>query len=470
MRKGAVVPLAVAVALLGASPAYGRAPWRRRIDRLVAGRPIGVSVWRARAPVYEHRATHRRVPASNQKLLTSMALLDWLGPGRRLPTIAAAHALRSGVVAGNLWILGRGDPAVATSGPFARTLPFTATRIRRLALRIVGAGVRMVNGSIMGSTGYFRRDWDAPGWRAEFRSRDVALPTALTLDGNSRRGRHIIDPERRLAARFTKRLRSLGVIVEGTPGAGRPRRSLSPVARVWSRPLRILLGYMNRQSSNFFAEVLGKRLAVARSGRPGSIAGAARAIAAWAARHGVKVVARDASGLSSRNRVSPRGMVRLLRASGDAAWGQTLRRSLASAGEGTLEDRLAGVGVRAKTGTLVGVSSLSGWVWLRSRRAWAEFSIMSRGLPKYRAVAIEDLIVRILARSGRPRLRSMASPASDPLPGLTRALSLTALLAPGLVAGVAGRARPDRGAEAGGARPDRGAEARRDALASAGPA
>jgi D-alanyl-D-alanine carboxypeptidase len=57
--------------------------------------------------------------------------------------------------------------------------------------------------------------------------------------------------------------------------------------------------------------------------------------------------------------------------------------------------------VQAKTGTLKDISALSGWVWLRRKHAWAEFSIMSSGMPKYVAAPMEDRIVRILTRSGR---------------------------------------------------------------------
>jgi len=46
---------------------------------------------------------------------------------------------------------------------------------------------------------------------------------------------------------------------------------------------------------------------------------------------------------------------------------------------------------------LIDASALSGWVWLRRRGAWAEFSIISSDIPKYRAVEIEDAIVRKLA-------------------------------------------------------------------------
>jgi D-alanyl-D-alanine carboxypeptidase len=58
---------------------------------------------------------------------------------------------------------------------------------------------------------------------------------------------------------------------------------------------------------------------------------------------------------------------------------------------------LVGVKVRAKTGTLIDISALSGWVWLEQEGTWGAFSIMSRGMSKSEAVAIEDRIVRIVA-------------------------------------------------------------------------
>ena len=413
MRRTTAIVLGLALVIAGAAPALARPTWKRRIDRLVGGRSVGVSVWRGSTRVYEHAPRTKRTPASNQKLLASMALLDALGRGFRLPTIAAARARSGGVIRGHLWILGRGDPTVGTHGRFGPALPVRETRVGRLARRIAAAGVRAVQGRVMGATGYFRRDWNAPGWRPYYRARYIALPTALTFDGNTRRGVPVLDPERRLAARLTTRLEALGVTVGGPPGAGPAPRGLTPLGRVRSPSLRALLGHMNRTSSNFFAEVLGKRLAVARSGSPGTIAGAARAIAGWARRNGVRVTAYDASGLSYANRISARGLVRLLQAARAEPWGRALLRSLATPGRGTLEDRLAGVTVRAKTGTLDGVSALSGWVWLRRQRRWAEFSIMSRGQAKSTAVEMEDRIVRILSRSGRPR--SAQRPPTAPL-------------------------------------------------------
>jgi D-alanyl-D-alanine carboxypeptidase len=67
------------------------------------------------------------------------------------------------------------------------------------------------------------------------------------------------------------------------------------------------------------------------------------------------------------------------------------------------------VKVRAKTGTLIDISALSGWVWLAKEGTWAQFSILSRGMSKTEAAAIEDRIVRIVANRGSVAPRAIAS-------------------------------------------------------------
>jgi serine-type D-Ala-D-Ala carboxypeptidase/endopeptidase (penicillin-binding protein 4) len=190
----------------------------------------------------------------------------------------------------------------------------------------------------------------------------------------------------------------MGISVGGRPGMGTPPGGLQEVASVGSPRLASLLESMDRSSLNFTAEVLGKRLGAERAGPPGSIAKGAAAIEAWASRTGAWVRAHDGSGLSYRNRVSPQGLVRLLGAGELEPWGPLLLDILPSGGEGTLGSRLGEVPVHAKTGTLTAISALSGYVWLQRSETWAEFSLLSRGLSKDRAVAIENAVVRILWR------------------------------------------------------------------------
>jgi D-alanyl-D-alanine carboxypeptidase len=99
--------------------------------------------------------------------------------------------------------------------------------------------------------------------------------------------------------------------------------------------------------------------------------------------------------------VTSEGIVRLLRAADEQPWVTALRTGLASGGQGTLASRLHDVKLRAKTGSLDGVSALSGWVWLEREERWGEFSILCAGMTKADAVVIEDRIVRVVSNQAR---------------------------------------------------------------------
>ena len=386
-----------------APSAAARPGWKRDLDRIMRNKPTGLHVRDAGKTLYSWSAETKRIPASNQKLLLSMALLDRLKPGTRLATSAVGRSVSSGTLRGNLFVIGRGDPTLASGGSFAGSLAIKPTYVGRLARKIKASGVRRITGRVVGAQTYFAHDWWASGWKSFYPSSEVALPAALNLNGNVHKGRHISNPEWKLAETLTKQLRSIGVRVGGRPksGGGPPDYAGTLVARVRSPRLDSMMRHMNRKSSNFFAEVLGKLLAAQRSGPPGTIAKGAVGIKAWAARYNVRVRAHDSSGLSTSNRVSPKGLTRLLGVAQRQSWGQRLRSMLPTGGEGTLEDRLRGVAVRAKTGTLDGVSTLSGWVRLKRAGTWAEFSIMSRSMSKTGAMKLEDRIVRLLRKRAR---------------------------------------------------------------------
>ncbi len=363
------------------------AAWMTRIDRLTAGHAMSVLVATGGSTVYDRDSTVPHAPASNEKLLLSMALLDRFGPDYRIPTIAAAPKVSQGVVPGDLWILGRGNPEV---GKFA---------MRRLAAQIAAAGIRTVQGSVIGSTGYFSHDWFAPGWKPEFPAEEVALPTALTFQGNQVHGVHVAHPELLAAADLTRRLKAHGVTVVGKPGAGQPPGHLATITSIQSAPLAVLLAHQNFDSVNFDAEVLGKVLGAARSGVPGTIAKGAAAIQAFAAAHDATVTSNDSSGLSYTDRATAAGIVHLLEFAVGQPWADALRDSLPPPGQGTLEQRLGGVPLRAKTGTLENISALSGYLVLKRTGEWAEFSILSSGFWPSTEKDIEDAIVRTVWRS-----------------------------------------------------------------------
>ena len=361
--------------------------WQRRIDALVAGRPMSVTIGDDGTFWYRHLARVQRIPASNEKLILSMALLAAVGADHEIPTRAMSKAPPvEGVVDGDLWIVGHGDPEVSSA------------TLDALAKGIAESGITRITGSVVGDTGPFLRDWWAPGWKDDFPAVEVAIPTALTYRGNlGPEGRHIDDPERRAAIYLTKSLRRHDVEVVKSPRISAASGHLVKLAAVRSAPVIDILHRMDVDSINFDAEVLGKMLGAETSGT-GSIAAGAAAIDAFAAANGAPTFeSHDASGLSYANRVTTQGMVRLLFAANRESWAARLRRALPTGGQGTLEQRLGHLRVRAKTGTLTDVSALSGWVWSDRTGGWVEFSILSTGLSKDQAVQIEDAVVRIVS-------------------------------------------------------------------------
>lgn len=390
--------IATCLGLVGALfvqwPAAAAPPrWVQRVDGLVGDLPMSVAISLDGDPLYRHRDWVARPPASNEKLLLSMALLKRIGAETRIATrLFATERVEDGVLRGDLWIVGHGDPEV------------NGRDMADLARALVTAGVERVRGRVFGATGPFARDWWAPGWREYFPRLYIALPTALTYRFNERAGgRHVSDPERLAAKALTQKLEARGIDVRGKASLGPAPSHLVPLATVRSDRLAEIMRRMNVVSSNFRAEVLGKLLGARRLGPPGTIAKGARVVRAFAKARGVRVKAHDGSGLSYDNRVSARGMVEMLRVAERAPWDEVLRGTLPAGGEGTLEERLEKVTVRAKTGTLAEVSALSGWVWLEREDAWAAFSILSSGMSTSQAKSVENRIVRVVAANAGPR-------------------------------------------------------------------
>jgi D-alanyl-D-alanine carboxypeptidase len=369
-----------------AAPAIRRdlvqARWAAAIDRVVAGYDVSVAVGAGDRILYEHRGDRLRTLASNEKLLTSMAVLAGFGPDHRLRTAAMAAAAPSkGVVHGNLWLVGGGDPGV------------DAARLDALARRLRQAGVSRITGSIVGDTSAFDRGWWAPGWLRGVSRGYVNRATALAFDGNA--GSAV--PEAAAAAALRGALVAAGVDVRGSTRSGPAPDGLKTIATIASAPLGTLVAEQNHDSVNFIAEMLTKALGAASLGT-GSTAAGARAIRSWVARQGVSATVRDGSGLSDEDRTSAIGMVALLLEAEREPWFPTLWASLPAPGQGTLDGRLTGVPVRAKTGTLFvrPASCLSGYVRARDGTLLA-FAILSHGLESGTAQPIEDAIVRIAA-------------------------------------------------------------------------
>ena len=196
------------------------------------------------------------------------------------------------------------------------------------------------------------------------------------------------DPARYAAWRLTAMLRARGVRVLGEVTARhRPldagddpaRRGGGPVAHPPEPPALARLTppslldtatITNKVSQNVYAELLLRRVGRVRGS--GSIADGQAAVRAMLTAAGVPRVAydfSDGSGMSSYNRVSPRGVVTFLRWAATQPWGGRWRATLPTSGEGTLRRRFAdGPAIAAKTGSLNATSALAGYMVAKSGR------------------------------------------------------------------------------------------------------
>jgi serine-type D-Ala-D-Ala carboxypeptidase/endopeptidase (penicillin-binding protein 4) len=151
------------------------------------------------------------------------------------------------------------------------------------------------------------------------------------------------------------------------------------VAMVRSPTLNRIVNTTDVWSDNFFAEMLIKLLG-ARLGGAGTTAAGAKVVEAFASSHSSGVHAVDGSGLTRSNRASPQQIVNLLLAMRKDPAGEDFIQDLALAGhEGTVAERMQGTAAdghcRTKTGTLTGVSNLSGYCFNKSGKTMV-FSIL----------------------------------------------------------------------------------------------
>lgn len=213
----------------------------------------------------------------------------------------------------------------------------------------------------------------------------------------------IDDPARYAAWRFRDLLVARGVRVTGTIGArhrplvpaddpanrkGAPAaRPPAPdaLARLSPPPLGEDLTIINKVSQNLHAELMLRR--IGRLTGSGSIADGQVAVRAMLARAGVPRAAfdfSDGSGMSSYNRIAPRGTVTLLRWIATQPWGAAWRSTLPVGGEGGLARRFGGTAldhkIFAKTGTLNATNALSGYLVAKSGRTLT-FSILANDVP-----------------------------------------------------------------------------------------
>ncbi len=404
---------ALAVAPL---PAAGAATIQSRItgilrDNGVAGARTGVFVYDRTAgeTLYGWNSATRFAPASNMKLVTSStALVRWPADHRFRTSLFFTLPLKPGqrTLYGDVYLKGYGDPAFSTVTYQQKALGIRTGSIEEFVDYLKSLGIRTIRGRVYGDATWFDALRVVSSWSPHLWVECGPL-SALSLNENWYDGERVSDPPLYVARRFKTILERNGIDVVGEARAGRVPAGSRCMHTVYSAPLSTLLKVVNKDSDNFFAEMLLKGLGRDVYGE-GTTAAGLRVARNTLAALGVPDDAYrlyDGSGLCYLDRLSARGVVRLLRAMRRRDDWSTFRASLAIAGrDGTLATRMRGTAAagnfRGKTGTLRIACCLSGVVQTADGHQVLVSTLMNGDpVDVYRARRAQDQIAVALANA-----------------------------------------------------------------------
>jgi D-alanyl-D-alanine carboxypeptidase/D-alanyl-D-alanine-endopeptidase (penicillin-binding protein 4) len=416
--RGIATALALLACVLAATPDSAASISRSRLRHGLAeqmhraGGASGAFVSDPQAPgrrtLFSWASRTRRVLASNTKLFTMAALLDRYGPRAtfktrvypRPPGAVEGHTLR-----GSLVLVGAGDPALGRRS-FARSHGLPLTPLGALATDVRRAKIKRITGRVLADDSVFDRRRGVPtsGVNA---SGELGPLSGLSYDSGVVHGHYAKNPELVAARALKHRLRAAGVQVEGDVGrtrlAARAARR-TPLGSVSSPSVETLLAATLRPSNNFYAEMLLKRVAASRTGAKGTTRRGVRKVKKLAHELRTGVAMENGSGLSRADRASPRQVTRLLIAISRRRGGGAYRRALPLAGkQGTVAGRMNGTAAdgrcRTKTGTLIGVSALSGYC--DAGHGVVAFSILMNSVNVDVARHAQDRMAALIARYRR---------------------------------------------------------------------
>ena len=325
--------------------------------------------------LYERNGDQLFIPASNMKLLTTAAALRNLGADYRFMTrLYTMGQVRQGVLEGDLYVKGFGDPQMVTE------------QMWLMANEVKNLPIKMVEGNIIGDDTFFdgelrvktwKKDWGSEAYNAPLGalsfnfntvtvhvqpgltsgSRPVLVVdpdidyftltnSALTLPFNRRRGKLIVnrvdakghneihvsgrvprdgrresfylnitDPTLYSVKVFRKNLQQAGVEISGNAIEGKVPEEALLLLEHQSEPLSHIIRGLNKYSNNFMAEQVLKTLGAEMVDSPGTTEKGLRVIQQYMKSLGYfphQYVALDGSGLSRGSRLTPAQIVSVL--------------------------------------------------------------------------------------------------------------------------------------------------------------
>ena len=360
---------------------------KRRIDEVLSKLPINTKIAiliidpLTQDTVYAMNSTISMIPASNTKIFTTATALSLMGGNYPLATkiLTDDREIKNGVINGNLYIKGYGNSL------------FTRQDLADLVNTLKVQGIKKISGNIIGDDTFFDNLYTRSDW-IDDESANIKLPpiSALVMDRNRtfqqkkvrvRRRRHtsyqivtvskdISDPPLYIAKQLRQELIDNGIILSKPAITGETPEQAEVLAesKIY---LKELIKIINKHSDNFLAECLFKTLGAVASGKQGNSFYSTQAVLKFLKDNniyseGTSVV--DGSGISRYDNVTVGAIAGVLeKMYFDLKNYGDFYNSLSVAGvDGTLRNRMQSSSAEnefhGKTGTLNGVSSLSGYL------------------------------------------------------------------------------------------------------------
>lgn len=312
--------------------------------------------------LYSFGAKQTLRPASTMKLLTAVTAIDLLGGEYRLNTsLRYQGAIKDSVLTGDLICVGSMDPM------------FDTNDMRAFVESVRALGVDTIRGRLVAAPSFKEEELLGEGWCWD--------------DDNPQLSSLLVERKDEFMTVFASMLREAGIVVEA-PIVTAPYSKDALMLCVRSHQLKEILIPMLKESDNLYAESVFYHIAASQGARPAKASHARQLVKKELSKAGVTGVPykiADGSGLSLYNYVTPELMVKLL----CYAYRHTnifmqLYPALPVAGQdGTLKKRMMNTSangkVKAKTGTVTGVSSLAGYLTSANGHVLA-FCILNQGV------------------------------------------------------------------------------------------
>lgn len=390
----------------------------------------------------KHNSEKVIIPASNQKLVTTAALLDHFGADYRFETVIYGNGtLTDGTWDGDLIIVGSGDPSISGDLYDGDRYHVFESYVKQLN----EAGIQRINGDLIADVSLFDDQVYPKGWdwydfsfyygvqisplsfnnnavdlevfaegeigdmpritwfpdstdyvtfvnqqvithpnteydeyyRRELGGNTITLGSTLPQGYYEDESLSVDDPPRYFLHSFRNYLTTNGIDVKGKMEVsyeGIDTKQWKQLAIHRSHPLRKLIEWTNKESDNFYTEMMTKTLSAKKSGVKGSFEDGISHIREFLFKIGLDtshVQMNDASGMAGGNFNTTHNLSKLLVEMQSHECFEAYLNSMSVAGiDGTLAHRMKGTPLynnfKGKSGFVTGVRTLSGYMKARS--------------------------------------------------------------------------------------------------------